>query len=124
MVKNDSGRPSRRSVLRALTQTGVAAIIALPVVTAAAVPPSPRPAAQRHAEQSGGFNGRAVDLATDQPVRGATITARPSGALAATGDDGAYGLSLAPGSYTLEIAAPGYIGITLLNQVVNAGYDP
>jgi hypothetical protein len=48
--------------------------------------------------------GRVVDRATKQPVAGAVITV--GGELAATDDDGAFTLAVAPGRYTLEVTAP------------------
>jgi hypothetical protein len=49
------------------------------------------------------LRGRIVDRATQEPVAGAVITI--GGELAATGDDGTFAISIAPGTYTLEVTA-------------------
>lgn len=49
------------------------------------------------------LRGTVIDRVTRQPVAGAVITI--GGELAASGDDGTFEIALAPGDYTLEVAA-------------------
>jgi hypothetical protein len=121
MVKNASGQPSRRTLLRVTFHVGVTAIVALPVMSAAAILPDPDSPSVASTESAGGFAGTAIDLATDRPVRGATITAYPGGYVASTNDDGRYALSLPSGQYHLKIRAHGFIDLTYLAIAAGPG---
>ncbi len=81
----------------------LAAVVVLTAGVASAQPP-PAPRVKPGAALSGAtLHGRVVDRTTKQPVAGAVITI--GGELAATDDDGAFTISIAPGRYTLEVTA-------------------
>jgi subtilisin family serine protease len=61
---------------------------------------------------SGLVHGTVTDLNDGLPVSGATVAATPGGRTATTGADGTYSLRLRPGTYTLAIGAPNYVGQT------------
>ena len=57
-----------------------------------------------HAEPAPSIHGRIVERATGKPVAGAIVTI--GGELAASDDDGGFGIALPPGRYVVEITAP------------------
>ncbi len=70
-----------------------------------------------------GFVGYAIDLATLQPVAGAVVRVDPIGATTTTDGRGAYVVAVPPGTYTVRVLHPDFVGVIRLKQVVgSAGY--
>src|SRR6185437_7877324 len=106
---------SRRALLRAAGVAGASGLVMLPPATTGNLSPSP----------GTGFVGRAIDLATLQPVAGALIQADPPGVQTTADQTGSYVLPLPPGTYTVRVSLGGFVGATRLNQIVPAqGYAP
>ena len=104
---------SRRALLRAAGVAGASGLVLLPIPTTGNPSPS----------SGTGFVGRAIDLATLQPVAGALIQADPSGVQTTADQTGSYVLPLPPGTYTVRVSRDRFVGAIRLNQVVPAqGY--
>jgi len=69
-------------------------------------------------EPSKGLDGRVVSLLTGDPVAGARVEA--GGLTTKTDQAGRFHLSLPPGVYDVHVAAPTYIGMTLLARPVRS----
>ena len=107
----ESGRVSRRALLRTAGLIGATGLAVLPRAAIGAVTP---PAGT-------GFYGQAIDLATLQPVAGALVQAEPAGGRVVADHNGVYVLPLPPGTYTVRVSKDSYIGVIRLRQVVGTG---
>jgi hypothetical protein len=87
--------------------------MAVPTATSTAASPQPAPGSLET-----GIAGRVVDAATLEAIVGAVVEAQPTGTTAISDSQGTYRLSLSPGNYTLNVGRPGYIAISLRNQIV------
>lgn len=109
----------RRDLLRTAIQFGATGLAIVPGTIDAA-----RAAVlqERSWTDGSGFVGRAVDVATEQSVAGAAVTATPGGARVTTDATGSYRLPLGPGSYVVEVALAGYVGVSRHRQTVTGGF--
>lgn len=107
------GRLNRRHLLRAASLAGASGLVLLPgASTGHAVPAS-----------GTGLAGRAVDLATFEPVPGAVVEADPLGVRTETDRTGSYILPLPPGTYTVRVRREGFLGVIRREQSVSGpGY--
>src|SRR5579884_3309124 len=105
-----SERLSRRTLLRAAGLAGASGLAMLPRATTSLVSPPP----------GTGFFGRAIDLATLQPLSNALVQAEPVAARATTDQNGVYVLPLPPGTYTVHVSRNNYVGVIRLRQTVGS----
>lgn len=117
MIRRDSyvSKISRRTVMQVGALAGLGGLAMLPGASPSlAAPPA-----------GTGLFGRAIDLATLQPVADVLVQAEPSGARAQTDQNGAYTLPLSPGRYTIRASRPNYLEVIYPRQTVrSAGYTP
>lgn len=106
---------SRRALLRAAGLAGASGLVMLPPTAIGYLAPS----------SGTGFMGKAIDLATLQPVAGAQVQVDSLGAWTTTDPHGIYVLAIPPGTYTIRVSRSGFIGVIRVNQTVSAsGYAP
>ena len=94
----------------------IAAIVLVPMLAAA-----PRAVAQ---PSTGDLRGAVRSAETQQPVTTAVVRMRDVGRTAAVDADGLFTIGvLRPGTYAIEVSAPGYLPLSATAKIVAGGSE-